>query len=675
MADDKTIIRTTCPRDCYDSCGIAVVKRRGVITKVLGDPDHPVARGALCGKCALAYNGVWRDPAQRLQHPLRRIGPKGEGRFAAIGWDEALGEIASRLQGILAEHGPAGIWHTHYTGTCSLIAGGFPARFFNRLGASEIEPDSICNLAGHVALDLVFGSSYTGFDPRTARDSACILVWGANPSSSAPHAHKQWLPESPAQKIVIDPIRHATAAAADLHLQPFPGSDAALAFALLHVIRRDGLIDRDYLARHALGWEEVEAKLDACSPAWGESVTGVPAALIEEAARIYGRGPSLMWLGQGLQRQPMGGNVFRAAALLPAATGNIGKPGAGFYYLNGGGRKGLDGDYLSAPHLRQVPDHKMSHMDLAKDLADPARMQALFCWNINIAASNPDQRRLHRALKREDLLTVVLDLFQTDTADFADFVLPAASFLEFDDIVSPYFNLTFSPQLQAAEPMGLSLPNQEIFRRLARAMGFNEPELFEEDGAMLDRLCAQVGIEEGFEALKARGTVDVFAEPLLQFADGKFPTPSGKIEIASARAEAMGLPRIPQPHADPRPPAGHLRLLSPASAWAMNTSYGNDPRNEAKIEAEGVTLHPADAAGRGLVEGAMARLANETGEMLMPVHVDAKAPPGVALAVKGAWPKLQRERRNINVLHAARKADMGESTSVHGIEVTVTPAN
>jgi len=312
MPGDKTIIRTTCPRDCYDSCGIAVIKRRGVITKVIGDPDHPVARGALCGKCALAYNGVWRDPAQRLQHPLKRIGPKGEGRFAAVSWDEALGEIADRLQRITAESGPAGIWHTHYTGTCSLIAGSFPARFFNRLGASEIEPDSICNLAGHVALDLVFGSSYTGFDPRSARDAACILVWGANPSASAPHAHKQWLPESPARKIVIDPIRHATAAAADLHLQPFPGSDSALAFALLHVIRREGLLDRDYLDRHALGWAEIETTLDSCTPEWGEAVSGVPARLIEEAARIYGRGPSLMWLGQGLQRQPMGGNVFRA---------------------------------------------------------------------------------------------------------------------------------------------------------------------------------------------------------------------------------------------------------------------------------------------------------------------------------------------------------------------------
>jgi len=225
-----------------------------------------------------------------------------------------------------------------------------------------------------------------------------------------------------------------------------------------------------------------------------------------------------------------------------------------------------------------------------------------------------------------------------------------------------------SNALDTLAPLGTSCPDHFLRTKIRPLIVQADA-----DAAMLDRLCGQAGLEGGFAALKAQGTVELFAEPLLQFADGEFPTPSGKIELASARAEEMGLPRIPLPHADPRPVAGHLRLLSPASAWAMNTSYGNDPRNETRIEAEGVTLHPADAAGRGLAEGAMARLANESGEMLLPVHVDAKAPPGVALAVKGAWPKLQGGR-NINVLHAARKADMGESTSVHGVEVTVTAA-
>ncbi|HTO82616.1 MAG TPA: molybdopterin-dependent oxidoreductase, partial [Methylomirabilota bacterium] len=426
MSDDKTYVRTTCPRDCYDSCGIVVVKRDGAVAKVLGDPEHPVTRGALCGKCAIAYTGVWRDPAARLSRPLRRAGRKGEGRFEPVTWETALGEVAARLHAILDQHGPETIWHTHYTGTCSKIAGGFPLRFFNRLGASEVEPDSICNLAGQQALEFVYGTAVLGFDPRTARDAACLLLWGVNPSASGPHAHKHWFKAAPGRKIVVDPVRTPTAEAADLHLQVFPGSDAALAFAMLHVLRRDGLVDRQFLADRAIGWEEVEPQLAACTPEWGQSQTGVAAGLIEEAAHAYARGPSLLWLGQGLQRQPTGGNVMRACALLPAATGNIGKPGAGFYYLNGSGRKGIREGYITAPHLRRQPPRSLSHMDLAATLEDAAAAQALFCWNINIAASNPQQRRLHRALQRDDLFTVVVDAFQTDTADFADFVLPAA---------------------------------------------------------------------------------------------------------------------------------------------------------------------------------------------------------------------------------------------------------
>ncbi len=315
-------------------------------------------------------------------------------------------------------------------------------RFFNRLGASEVEPNSICNAAGHKALQYVYGSSSTGFDPRSIKDAACALLWGINPSASAPHAHKHWFKEAKAFRIVVDPVRHGTAQAADLYLQVRPGTDSALAFAMLHVMKRDGLIDRKFLADNSIGWDEVEPLLAPCTPQWGEAQTGVPAADIERAARAFAKGPSLLWLGQGLQRQPLGGNIFRAVSLLSAASGNIGKSGAGFYYLNGSGRKGIDGAYVDGASLRRAPDNSVSHMDLCAKLEDSEAARALFCWNINIAASNPDQARLRRALAREDLLTVVVDLYQTDTADFADYVLPAASFLEFDDIVSPYFNLT-----------------------------------------------------------------------------------------------------------------------------------------------------------------------------------------------------------------------------------------
>src|SRR5581483_11795717 len=331
------IVLTTCPRDCYDACGIAVVKRDGAIVSVRGDPAHEVSRGKLCAKCSIGYNGAWRDPAARITTPMCRIGRKGEGRFEPVSWDEALDEIATRLRPLIDDGRADTILDAHYTGTFSAIAYHFPLRLCNRLGTTEVDPDSICNKAGHVALEYVYGTSLDGFDPSTAAAAACIVVWGANPAASAPHAYSQWLPEAPGAVIVVDPVRTATAAAADLHLQPFPGSDAALAFALLHVLRREGRFDRDFVAAHTVGSEELEPLLDACSPDWGEEVTGVPAAVIEEAAALYGVGPSLLWLGQGFQRQRTGGNAVRSCALLPALTGNIGKPGAGFLYLNGFG--------------------------------------------------------------------------------------------------------------------------------------------------------------------------------------------------------------------------------------------------------------------------------------------------------------------------------------------------
>ncbi|WP_119300980.1 molybdopterin-containing oxidoreductase family protein [Dongia deserti] len=670
---DKTIIRTTCPRDCYDACGIAVVKRADGLVKVLGDPDHSVSRGALCGKCAIAYNGAWLDPTARVTRPLKRVGPKGNGQFEAISWNQATPEIAARFKQIVSTHGADTIWHAHYTGTCSLLAGGFPQRFLNRLGASEVDPDSICNAAGHAALKYMYGASDIGFDPRTARDANCILVWGANPSASAPHQHKHWLKETKAKTIVVDPVRHPTATAADLHLQIFPGSDAVLAFAMLHVLRREDLIDGAFLAAHTVGWDELQPVLDRCTPDWAAPITGLSVTQIAEAARLYGNGPSLLWLGQGLQRQPTGGNVFRAVGLLPAATGNFAKPGAGFLYLNGGSRRGIDGDYLEAPRLRRGGKHTISHMDLVATLSDPTKAQSLITWNINIAASNPDQARLQRVLSDERLFHIAIDPFPTDTTDFADYVLPAASFLEFDDLVSPYFHLSMSAQVKALEPMGDALPNQEIFRRLAKAMEYSEPELFEDDRTALDTLCRQVGLE-GFAGLAAKGTVDIWQEPVPQFANLRFPTPSGKIEIASAVAEADGHPRLPQPLADPRPQDGRLRLLSPASAWLMNSTYNCDPKIADKLGPESIALNPTDAARLGLLDGDAITATNETGRLELRAGIADIVPAGVALSHKSRWPKLSAQRANVNALNPGRKTDMAESSAVHSVEVTIRKA-
>lgn len=674
VGDRDEVVLTTCPRDCYDSCGISVMKRDGAVRAIRGNPAHPVSRGTLCGKCSTAYNREWRDATRRLTRPMRRSGPKGGGEYEPISWDAAIEEIATVLARIVGSHGAPTILNIHYTGTISLLAGMAPMRFFNRLGATEVAPDTICNMAGHVALRYVYGTSVDGFDPRTADASNCIVVWGANPHASAPHAHAHWLAEARGKVVVVDPVRTPTAAQADIHLQPFPGTDAALAFGLLNVIQREDLVDERFVGAHVLGWDELATAVASCTPQWASEVTGVPAVMIEEVARLYARGPSLLWLGQGLQRQATGGNVIRACAALPAVTGNLGKPGAGFLYLNGNMRqRGIDEAYLTAPHLCSAETPSISHMDLVNALEDHDRSRAIIVWNMNPAASCPQQARLRRALRREDLLTVVLELFPTDTAALADYVLPAASFLEFDDIIASYFHLTLSAQTKVMEPLGASLPNQEIFRRLGRAMHFTEPEFRETDAEMLATVLARSGLGQTFASLSAKGSIWVPAAPLVQFAERAFPTPSGRVEIASAQAEADGLSRLPGCLGDARQAHGSLRLLSPAHDWLLNTSFGNIEQIGRRLGPAVIGLHPLDAAERHLADGQTALVRNACGELELRVAISRDIPRGVALSHKGRWLATEARHANVNVLNAGIKSDMGESTSVHSVQVLVEP--
>ena len=671
---DKTLLRTNCPRDCYDGCGILVEQRTDAPSRILGDPDHPVSRGRLCSKCAIAYNGVWQDSSARLTTPLRRTGAKGAAQFEAVSWDAAVDEIAANLRRIIATHGADAILHTHYSGTLSLIAYLFPARFFNHLGASVVDPDSICNAAGHVAWHLLFGNSVTGFDPRTAKDAACILVWGANPAYSAPHAHEHWLPDSKAKIVVVDPVRTDTAAAADLHLQPRPGTDAALAFGLLHALRESGSFDAEFIAAHTLGADEIAATIDRCTPEWAAEQTGVAVADIRRAAEIYAAGPALLWCGQGLQRQPEGGNIMRAIGLLPSLTGNVGKPGAGFYYLNlTPAFAGLDLSWLGGAELLKQPGKTISHMDFAPRLADPSEFQAMLAWNTNPLASAASQKQLRAAFAREDLFTVAIDCFPTDTTAYADIVLPAASFLEFDDITWSYFHLHMGAQTKVNDPVGDSLPNQEIFRRLASAMGFDEPALFEGDESLIAGMMNQMNPGFDFAELQRRGYFALGDEPMIMHDGLQFETPSGRIEIASAAAEEMGLPRTPLANVDPAPAAGHLRLLTPASKWRLNDSYANDPHIIEQSGPASVLLNRADAAAAGIHDGARVRLSNETGALELVAKIDEHVLPGTAVSYKGRWPSLEGGGTNVNFVHTARKADMGESTSVHATEVVVEP--
>ena len=668
-------IKTNCPRDCYDGCGIVARIEAGQPVKIAGDAEHPVSRGKLCAKCGTAYNGLLQDESARLHRPLRRVGPKGSGRFEPIAWDEALDEIAARFNDTIEKHGAESILTMKYSGTLSLLAFFFPDRWVNHVGASVVDYGTICNTAGYVAWELLFGTAERGFDPRTARDSSCILVWGANPSHTAPHMHEHWLRESPAKIVVIDPLRTKTAAAADLHLQPRPGTDAALAFAMLHELRAQGHFDQAFIDAHTLGYEEILADIERCTPEWAARVTGVGAADIRRAASLYGAGPALLWCGQGLQRQPLGGNVMRAAGLLPALTGNVGKAGAGFFYLNdSAGIAGVDYAWLTGDGVAAGAPKTVTALDLADRLASDDEFRALLIWNCNPLASCSNQQRLRLACQREDLFTVVIDLFQTDSANYADIVLPAASFLEFDDLTYSYMNLLLGVQSRVREPIGDSLSNQEIFRRLAGAMGLENPALFAADDELIAGLLEQCGYAGGFDALQQQGHFAIGGdEPLLLFEDLEFGTPSGRIEIASRLAERAGLPATPLPAFDAPPQAGRLRLISPASNWRMNDTYGNDPRLRKRAGAAELIMNAADADRLGVVQGQKVELSTAHGALELVARIDDNVLPGTALSYKGRWPSLEPGGVNLNFLYAGLKADMGESSAVHGLMVEVRP--
>ncbi len=648
---------------------MVVTSRAGQGLSVRGDPDHPLNRGKLCGKCSIAYNGAWLDPARRLTQPLLRVGCKGEGHFRPISWDDALARIADNFTRITARTGSGDtVLHTHFQGTRGEIGRTFPMRFFNRLGATEVIPGTICDQAGHDALLAMYGDSGIGFDPRQIAHANCVMVVGANPSHSAPHVHKHWLGEFKGDLIVIDPLRTETAAMATLHLQPYPGTDAVLAFALLRLMRDEGWLDRRYLADHTLGWASIDRQLDGLSVAQAVAVTGVSEALMRQAAQLYAQGPSLLWLGIGLQRQRTGGNIVRSFGLLPAATGNLGRAGAGFLYYNDPQSRGVSSSFMEAPHLARGPLRKISHFDLAAELADAAKSDALVVWNSNPVASSANQRQLKQALCRDDLMTVVIDLFETDTVRYADIVLPAASSLEFDDLIYPYFEHRISAQVRAMDPPGQALPNAEIFRRLAGAMGYSEPELHEPDDSMLATLLKDAGVS--FQTLATQGTMLFGETPFVQFADGRFPTPSGRIEIESTPPDAPVPNASPTPIVEPREP-GRLRLLSPSSAWLMNSSYGNDPKIERQLGEDAAHVHPDDLTLLGVADGDAVVVWNDSGELSLRARAAPWVVRGVVVVYKSRWLAGEGGGANVNVLHEPNTADFGQSTAVNSSMVSV----
>ncbi len=683
IAPTTVQVRGACPHDCPDTCALITTVTDGVAVRVAGNPDHPHTGGVLCAKVS-KYAERTNHP-QRLLHPLRRVGPKGSGRFERVSWDDALDDIAARLQAIAARD-PQAILPYSYAGTMGLVQGeSIAARFFHRLGASLLDR-TICASAGAEALTHTLGGKL-GMKVQFFAESRLILIWGSNSIGSNLHfwRHAQEAKRNGARLVCIDPRKSETAEKCHEHIALLPGTDAALALALMHELITHDWLDHDYLARRTLGWEALRERALQWPPERAAAVCGVPAEQIRQLARDYGetarRGePVAIRLNYGMQRTRGGGNAVRAVACLPALVGAW-RHRAGGLLLSSSGSYPVRRAELQRPDLLGHRRPRTLNMSTIGDdlLREPSpafgpRVQALIVYNSNPVAVAPESSRVVQGFAREDLFTVVLEQFQTDTADYADYVLPATTQLEHWDIHTSYGHTDVLLNRPAIAPLGEARPNTAIFRALATRMGFTEP-CFQDDD---ETLCRQAfdGLID-FNQLLERGfaTLDM---PDAPFAEGRFPTASGRCEFFSAALAAQGLDGLPDhlpnfetPGSDARHP---LAMISPPARNFLNSSFVN-VTSLRDIEREPVLeIHASDAAPRGIADGDVVRVFNDRGEYHCAARVSDRARPGVVNGLGIWWRKFGLRGTNVNQLTSQRLTDLGRAPTFYDCLVEVHKA-
>jgi anaerobic selenocysteine-containing dehydrogenase len=654
-----------------------VTVQDGRAIRVAGDPDHPVTRGFLCTKVNRYVERTYhRD---RVLTPLRRTGPKGSGQFEPIGWDEALDFAATRLAAIArSADGPQSILPYSYAGTMGLLQGSsMDRRFFHALGASRLNR-TICSTAGAEGMRMTVGANI-GADPEGIPESDLILLWGTNTLTSNPHLWPFVLQarERGARVIAIDPIRTRTAAQCDQWIGIRPGTDAALALGMMHVLFERGLEDSDYLAKHTLGEAALRVRAAEYPPERVAAITGLSADTVVALGMAYGNArAAFIRLNYGLQRHGGGGMAVRTIACLPAITGHWRRAGGGVQ-LSSSGSFTFNKRALERPDL-SPPVRTINMIRLGEALTSPDAgvggppVRALVVYNSNPAAVAPERNVVLAGLAREDLFTVVLEHFQTDTADWADLVLPATTQLEHRDIHLSYGHHYVTLNQPSIAPLGESLPNTEIFRRLARRMRLEPAAVFEDDDETLiqQALTGAGPALEGVtvEALRARGWKRLaLPTPFLPYADGGFPTPSGKCEFHSQRLAERGmdpLPTFTPPHEFPENVPSlaaryPLTLVSSPAHQFLNSTFVNvESLRRAAREPE-CLLHPDDAASRGIAPGARVVIHNDRGTFTALARVEATIRPGVVWAPSVWWGKLTADRANANQTTSQRETDLG----------------
>ena len=669
-----------CPHDCPDTCSLLTTVEGGRATRVRGNPAHPATAGVLCTKVSRYAERTHH--AERILTPLRRIGPKGAGRFEPIGWDAALDEVADRL-GAIAARAPEAILPYSYAGTMGLVQGeSMDRRFFHQLGASLLDR-TICASAGGEALTHTLGGKL-GMRVEFFAEARLILIWGSNSIASNLHFWRlaQQAKRDGARLVCIDPRRTETADKCDEHVQLLPGTDAALALALMHELIRHDWLDHDYIARHTLGWAPLRERALLWNPERAAQVCGVPAAQIVELARAYGTTrPAAIRLNYGVQRCAGGGNAVRAIACLPALVGAW-RQRAGGLLLSSSGHFPVDRAALQRPDLlagRRPRTINMSTIgdDLrrASSAAFGPRIEALLVYNSNPVAVAPDSAQVVQGFAREDLFTVVLEQFQTDTADYADIILPATTQLEHWDVHLSYGHTDVLLNRPAIAPLGLARSNASIFRALAARMGFADPCFRDSDEA----LCRQAyGRAVDFEQLLRHG----FARlpiPEAPFAEGAFPTPTGRCEFYSERLGSQGHDGLPE-HVPNHEAIGSdgaargpypLAMISPPARNFLNSSFVN-VQSLRDIEGEPLLeMHPHDAAARGIVSGAVVRVFNDRGDYRCKAEVSLRARPGVVNGLGIWWRKLGLDGTNVNEVTSQKLTDMGRGPTFYDCRVEV----
>jgi anaerobic selenocysteine-containing dehydrogenase len=684
----RIVVRGACPHDCPDTCATLteVDTATGRAVTFSADPNHPITQGWLCAKVRPYLDFVYHP--DRLQTPLRRVGPKGAGEWERISWDEAIAEIASRWQAIIAEYGAAAILPYSYSGTLGLVQLKVSnERLWSRMGASGLER-SICGAAAEAAVQATLGARRAP-DPVDILHSKLILLWGHNPASTGPH----FMPllreaqRNGAYVVVIDPRRTITARSADLHIAPRPATDGALALGLMNVLFAEGLHDEAWLEANTIGWRELRDRAAEYPPERVAAITGLAVETITGLARRYGATkPALLKFADGVQRHGNGGQTARALACLPAVVGQIGVRGGGLFYSMSD-HVAWDAEALGhkgeCPPTPRIVNMNRIGAALLGEAADPP-IQSLYVFCANPVASSPNASKIIQGMRRDDLFTVVHDLFMTDTAREADIVLPATSQLEQVDLHKPYGHRNLQYNAAAIAPLGEAKSNWDVMRLLAAALGHDEPWLRQSAQEVIrevvDATRATNPLLEDvtLERLQAEGTVPFTFTPeaSVPFSDLRFPTPSGKVELRSEALAAQGLDPLPdyqEPGEFAARPEGDTRLtlISAAAHHFVSSSLANQPGLLAKEGEPYVELHPADAAARGIAYGDVVEVASARGSCQLRAVVTDAVRQGVAIAPKGRWARLGADGRNINWTTSDALADLAGQSTFHSNLVDV----